>query len=68
MNPSTLNMILKLLDLLVLGMNLAPKLKASFDENRSKIQQMIDEGREPTQSEWETLLEEVQKNTDELNG
>lgn len=67
MNPTTAMMILKLLDLLVLGINLAPEIKRSFLENKSKIQKMIEEERNPTIDEWDTLISDIRRNTEELN-
>lgn len=67
MNPTTLNAILKLLDLITIGLTLTPVIQASYQRNRALVQQMVDEGRDPTPDEWEALLSDIQENTNELN-
>lgn len=64
MNPV---LILKLLDLIILGVKIAPSVKAAYEEHRAQIQKMIDEEREPTQEEWDGLLKSIQDNTDTLD-
>lgn len=66
MNPKTIDMVLKLIDLLALGISITPSIKSSYDEQKSKIQIMVDENRDPTQEEWEELLSVVQENTNVL--
>jgi vacuolar-type H+-ATPase subunit H len=50
-----------------LGLQLAPEIKSAYESNRKQIQKMIDEQRDPTQEEWDKLLNDIQSNTEELN-
>lgn len=66
LKPTTAQAILKALDLIVLGITLAPSIKAAWDEYRAKLQVMIAEGRDPTEDEWNELLAIVNKNSQDL--
>jgi hypothetical protein len=55
MNPSTLILILGLIDHLALAVNMAPKVKAEFDAISVKVREMVAEGRDPTREEWDEL-------------
>jgi hypothetical protein len=58
MDPATLTLVLKALDIVASGLALAPELKARYDFYRAKIDQMIAEGRPPTEAEFGELLAE----------
>lgn len=61
MNPLTLELVLKLVDLLVIAIKVAPNVYAQYQETRHKISLMIQEGRDPTPAEWEQLNAEIDK-------
>lgn len=51
MSAATVALILKSLELLSLGIALAPELRAAFDRQLSLLETMIKEGRDPTPEE-----------------
>ena len=51
MSPTTAALILKLIDLLALGVAMAPQIRAKYIETKAKIDQMVAEGRDPTPDE-----------------
>lgn len=58
MDPATIALILKALDVVASGLALAPELKARYDFYRAKIDGMIAEGRAPTEAEFAELMAE----------
>lgn len=55
MNTSALLLLIKALDLLVMGLTVAPNVVNMFQEIISDVQVMIREGRDPTPAEWASL-------------
>jgi len=55
MSPQQIELLFKVLDILALGLKLAPELKASYDQSKSKLEQIIKEGRDPSPEEWNEL-------------
>lgn len=61
MNAKSLMAILRLVDLLAAGLQLAPEVKARFDASSEKVKQMVAEGRDPTPEEWDALNAETEE-------
>ncbi len=59
MNPTHIQILLKILDLLALGLKLAPELLSKYNQSRDLLNQLVEENRNPTQSEWEALEQEI---------
>ena len=55
MTPNTILMVLKLIDLVAMGAQMIPEVKARVDRYSAKIKQMVEEGRDPTPEEWAVL-------------
>lgn len=55
MNVATLILLLKGLDMLVLGIEMAPMVRVAFMNITASVRSMIDEGRDPTAGEWADL-------------
>ena len=55
MSPASLALLLKGLDLLVLGIEMAPAIRAAFTDLTASVRVMVKEGRDPTPAEWATL-------------
>ncbi len=55
MSPGALTLLLKSLDLLVLGITMTPNIRAAFVDVTASVQIMVTEGREPTAAEWAKL-------------
>lgn len=55
MNPAMLTLLIKSLDLLVLGINMSSHIRAAFMTITASVQVMINEGRDPTVEEWTNL-------------
>jgi len=51
MSPAFL-LAFKIIDLIMLGVQLAPQVKASFATLKAELQVFVDEGRDPTPEEW----------------
>lgn len=58
MDPAVALLIIKLIDLVAAGVELAPELLARKDAYIAKIEAMIREGRGPTDEEMDELLNE----------
>ena len=55
MVSSELMLILKLIDMVALGLQLAPNVKDRFEKTRSLVEKMVAEGRDPTPDELAAL-------------
>ena len=55
MTAATLILLVKGLDLLVLGIEMAPAIRSAFTDMTSAVRTMVEEGRDPTPAEWATL-------------
>ena len=55
MSPAALTLLLKGLDLLVLGLEMAPAIREAFSNVTSAVQVMVYENRDPTPAEWARL-------------
>ncbi len=60
--------ILRLLDLVVAGLTIAPAVMARYRRHRALIENMIEEGRDPTQAEWDELNLSIDQSRSELHG
>jgi hypothetical protein len=47
--------IAQILDLILLGVQIVPAVRAEMEELKGRLMQMSAEGREPTAEEWNTL-------------
>ena len=52
---SALLLLLKALDLLVLGIEMAPAIREAFSDVTAAVKAMTEEGRDPTPAEWARL-------------
>lgn len=66
MNAQAILAVIKLIDIVVLGISIAPKQKAAYDKYKAEIEEMVKEGRDPSEAQWQKLLETLNKNTEEL--
>ena len=55
MNPSAFLLLIKALDLLVLGIEMAPAIRGAFMDVTLAVRRMAEEGRDPTPEEWAQL-------------
>ena len=55
MTAATLILLVKGLDLLVLGIEMAPAIRSAFTDMTSAVRTMVEEGRDPTPAEWAML-------------
>lgn len=62
MNAQTALLIVRVLDILIAGLDLVPALRERASASTARIRRMIEEDRAPTDAEWAELLAE----TDEL--
>lgn len=66
MDPTVALLIIKVLDLIASGLELAPELAARKDRYLTMIRAMIEEDRGPTDAEWDELLAESDSITDQI--
>ena len=52
-------LIVKLIDLILLGVSVAPAVKAEMEALKARLAQMVAEGREPTAAEWDALNADI---------
>ncbi len=57
MSPGALVVLLRGLDLLVLGLEMAPAIRAAFSTVTRDVEIMLEEDRDPTPEEWARLDE-----------
>ncbi len=57
MTAATLVLLVKGLDLLVLGIEMAPAIRSAFMDMTAAVRTMVEEGRDPTLTEWARLDE-----------
>ena len=70
MSPAALTLLLKGLDLLVLGIEMAPSIREAFSDVTSAVRNMVEEDRDPTQVEWaqlDTLRDTIHKSIQEAH-
>lgn len=66
MEPTTLQFLMKLLDLVIVGARVAPSIKDAYDRQREKLDRIIAERRNPTVDEWNDLLHAIQAASDKI--
>ncbi len=66
MNPQTLLLVLRLIDLAATGLALVPEIRARYDQSSARLRAIIEEGREPTPAEFDELLAESDDLTRQL--
>ena len=59
-------LIAKILDLILLGVQMVPAVKAEMEELKGKLVEMAAEGREPTPEEWDELNASIDDKLDRL--
>ncbi len=59
--------ILRLLDLVVAGLTIAPVVMARYRHHRALIENMIEEDRDPTEAEWDELNLSISQSRNELH-
>jgi len=60
MSDNTMLLVLRMIDLLALGVGLAPEIRTRFDETNGRIRALVAEGRDPTPEEWSALDAETE--------
>lgn len=55
MNPSTVLLLIKAIDLLAMGLEHGISIKDEIDRTTALIRKMVEEGRDPTPEEWADL-------------
>ena len=55
MNIATIGLISKVLDMILMGVQMIPAVKAEMEELKGKLGEMVAEGRDPTPEEWDAL-------------
>lgn len=68
MSAANLALIMKVLDLILLGVTVAPRVAAEMEALKGRLAQMVAEGREPTAQEWDTLNAEIDDKIARLRG
>lgn len=68
MNIATVQLILKLLDILSVGLVSIPSANARYKLLRNKLQVFIDEGRDPTPGEFDDLMAETTSVHERIQG
>ncbi len=73
MSPNALLLLLKGLDLLVLGIQAAPAVRRAFGDITLSVRGMVEEGRDPTPEEWaqldklrDTIHHQIQRDPQEV--
>jgi hypothetical protein len=66
MSEQQLTFLLKILDIFAAGIQLTPELLESYNASKAKIQQFVQEGRDPTAEEWEELNNKIDSLQNEL--
>ena len=61
-------LIIKLIDLILLGVTVAPRVAAEMEALKARLADMVAEGREPTAEEWDTLNTEIDDKIAQLRG
>lgn len=59
MGSGTALIIVKLLEVLSLGLTLAPQIRSQFDRDMTLLKQMVAEGRDPTDDEMAALDKDI---------
>lgn len=67
MSPEQIKLLFKVLDIIALGAQLAPQLKAQYDKSKAKLEQIVSENRDPTQAEWDEINSDIDALRDELH-
>lgn len=65
-SPDTIKSVIKLLDIVMLAVEATPAILAKYNKAKAKIEKMIEEGRNPTQEEWDELVDLTNENSNEL--
>ena len=60
MNDKTILLILKIVDLLALGMTLAPVVKKKFDNARDELRVMVEQGKDPKPGDFARITAELE--------
>ena len=68
MNPETVIMILRMVDLLASAVIRSTAVQAEFSSLRNQISEMVAEGRGPTPAEWTSMNERADALHRELQG
>lgn len=66
MNPATALLILRMVDLLAAGLQFTGESRARYDRLSAKVKTMIEEGRDPTEQEFDELFAESDALTERL--
>lgn len=66
MDPKTTQLMLNMVQIISTSIQMAPGILKLFDEHKTKIQQLIDEEREPTTEEHEELNASIRSLLSEL--
>ena len=60
MGPGTIMMIVKLLEVMSLGLTVGPQIAGQIKGNLSKLRTMVEEGRDPTPEEWAEIDKDIE--------
>lgn len=61
-------LIIKLIDLILIGVTVAPRVAAEMEELKGRLAEMVAEGREPTAEEWDELNASIDAKIARLRG
>ena len=61
-------LIIKLIDLILIGVAVAPRVAAEMEALKGRLAEMVAEGREPTPEEWDALNAEIDDKIAQLRG
>ena len=67
MNQNTLALMLKLIDILSVGLQSVPEIFADFAKLRTQVGQFVVENRSPTKAEFDSLMQKGDALTDQVN-
>jgi len=59
-NAAVMLLVLKLIDIVALGLRIGPAAKERYDALKAEIETMVREGRDPTEEEYATMMAETE--------
>ena len=61
-------LIIRLIDLILVGVTVAPQVQAEMEGLKAKLAEMVAEGREPSAEEWDELNASIDDKIAQLRG
>jgi len=67
MSSKQLEFLLRLFDILLLALRVAPELMSEYRISKAKLNQLVQEKRDPTELEWKDLEDKINHLNNRLN-